>query len=535
MLRAFVQVVARAVVAVLEALIWVVARSRAAENMFLAGNFGPVDETAQPLALDVTTGNMPAALVGTVFARNGPNPAVQPRAGYHWFDGDGMVHSVKIEAADTVTYACHQLRTPRAVAEMTAGKPLATKIGDMQGAMGLVALLLAKVRGVAGVTTAHGSLGTGLRAATNNTALVYHAARFLALVENGLPFSLGLADNAVTSQDHFDFDGALDHEMTAHPKIDAATGEMFFFGYALGGPPYAYYASVTAQGVKRPSVAIDLPRPVMIHDMAVTPSFGLILDLPLVFRPADMVTKGGIPFVFDRACGARIGLMPRTAEPGSVPRWFDVEPCFVFHTAAAWEVDGGRVVVLVALRYPNFDLNVLGDAGDPDRLSALSAYLYEWRLDVRTGAVTERPLLPNVPAEFPIAAPRTVGASSPPEYVYLARRSAESGLEFDAIVKYHLASERIVGVIEFGAGKCGGEAVFVPRSASGSGAPEDDGFLLTFVYDEVSETSTFAVYSAADMTTIPMASVELGVRVPYGFHGLHLGLGAVSALANGNS
>ncbi len=43
-----------------------------------------------------------------------------------------------------------------------------------------------------------------------------------------------------------------------------------------------------------------------------------------------------------------------------------------------------------------------------------------------------------------------------------------------------------VGEVDLGPGQYGGEAYFVPRSVDpGDCSGEDDGFLVTFVYDEV--------------------------------------------------
>jgi 9-cis-epoxycarotenoid dioxygenase len=52
------------------------------------------------------------------------------------------------------------------------------------------------------------------------------------------------------------------------------------------------------------------------------------------------------------------------------------------------------------------------------------------------------------------------------------------------------------------------------------GAPargEDDGYILSFVRDEVNATSEMLVVKAADMRL--EATVQLPSRVPYGFHG----------------
>jgi hypothetical protein len=60
-------------------------------------------------------------------------------------------------------------------------------------------------------------------------------------------------------------------------------------------------------------------------------------------------------------------------------------------------------------------------------------------------------------------------------------------------------------------------------------ASEDDGFLVTYVHDEVGGTSYLGVWDAATMDDAPLARVALPARVPYGFHAMWAGAGALAA------
>ena len=60
------------------------------------------------------------------------------------------------------------------------------------------------------------------------------------------------------------------------------------------------------------------------------------------------------------------------------------------------------------------------------------------------------------------------------------------------------------------------EAVFVPSAPD---AAEDDGWVLSLVYDADRDTSDLLVLNAADFTGEPEAVVHLPQRVPFGFHG----------------
>jgi carotenoid cleavage dioxygenase-like enzyme len=64
---------------------------------YLLGNFAPVHDELDLRDLEVID-ELPPALRG-VFVRVGPNPQHPPRGRYHWFDGDGMVHSVSFTPA----------------------------------------------------------------------------------------------------------------------------------------------------------------------------------------------------------------------------------------------------------------------------------------------------------------------------------------------------------------------------------------------------------------------------------------------------
>ena len=71
-------------------------------------------------------------------------------------------------------------------------------------------------------------------------------------------------------------------------------------------------------------------------------------------------------------------------------------------------------------------------------------------------------------------------------------------------------------VHDFGPGRLPAEPVFVPASSS---AAEDEGWLLTYVYDAARDGSDLVILDAADFTGKPTATISLPQRVPFGFHG----------------
>jgi carotenoid cleavage dioxygenase-like enzyme len=102
------------------------------------------------------------------------------------------------------------------------------QLGDLRGIIGLVMMMVYKnfnrllVPHKDDITT--GQLG--------NTALVWHSGKLMALMEGGVPFLLRLCAGMVKSIGEYYFGGKLDNVFTAHPKVDAATGEMVSFSYS---------------------------------------------------------------------------------------------------------------------------------------------------------------------------------------------------------------------------------------------------------------------------------------------------------------
>src|SRR5205814_9286165 len=91
------------------------------------------------------------------------------------------------------------------------------------------------------------------------------------------------------------------------------------------------------------------------------------------------------------------------------------------------------------------------------------------------------------------------------------------------IRKKHELADGTEETHDIGPGRDASEGVFVPAS---EGADEDEGWVLTVVYDATRDGSDLALLDATDFTAPPVATVRLPQRVPFGFHGWWLSEGA---------
>ncbi len=431
----------------------------------LRGNGAPVFDEQTITSLRVT-GTIPIELDGR-YLRNGANPITG--LSDHPFLGDGMVHGIRLRAGNPDWYRNRYVQTP------FIGDPNRTII-DMGASL------------------------TDMTQSKANTNVIGHAGMILALEEGHFPYVL---DGNLETVGPTNFDGVLRGPFTAHPKTCPVTGELIAFGYSML-EPYLTYLRVSADGRLVQKENITVGGPTMMHDFNITRNHVIFMDLPAIFD-MDLAIRGEMPIRWGDTYPARLGVMPRDGNDSNVT-WYDINPCYVFHPMNAYE-DGTRIVLDVA-RLDHIWRDGPMDFPWPS--------LYRWTIDTATGNVTEEQI-DDTPAEFPRVADAVVGLKHRYGYMMAVPDAAafeNPSLARGTILKY----DRVTGErtsLDLGAGRVPGEPVFV---AAGGSVAEDDGYLMTYVYDANTDSSDFVVLDAASMSSDPVATVHLP-RIPFGFHG----------------
>lgn len=436
--------------------------------LYVSGVYAPVPDEID--AFDLTVhGAIPPELNGR-YLRNGPNPLPGEDSG-HWFTGRGMLHGIRIRDGKAQWYRNRWIDTD------PTGDPVL------------------------------GPDGRDLRRNSANTHVIEHGGALLALCEGGLPYAVTPDLETVGSHD---FAGRLRTAMTAHPKTDPVTGELFFYGYSVT-EPYLTFHIADAQGILTTSMPIEVPGPTMMHDFAITEHYVVWLDLPVVFDQRPLLA---MPFSWSEDYGARIGIMPRYGGPVT---WIEVDPCYVFHVGNAREDAHGRVI-LDAVRYSPETFATMWQ-GPMRRESArhghgslvadagMTSVLYRWQLDPVRGCVTEQQL-DDQEIEFPSINDDACGRDS--RYLY-----AVSGAHTGGVLKYDTGTGS-VAAHRFRRPHHVGEAAFVP---SGEAAAEDEGWLMTIATPVDGSNSALMIFDATDVEAGALARIDLPRRVPAGFHG----------------
>ncbi|CAN1161942.1 Carotenoid 9,10(9',10')-cleavage dioxygenase 1 [Linum perenne] len=321
------------------------------------------------------------------------------------------------------------------------------------------------------------------------------------------------------------------------------TGELITFG-VNASKPFMELGVVSADGEKLlHKVDLNLDRCSLCHDIGITERYNVILDFPLTMD-IDRLIKGGSLIKYNKEDYARIGVMPRYGDTDSV-QWFEVLPNCTFHILNCFE-HGDEVVVWGCrslesiIPGPEMGENKFEwfsrrfrNAEPSNDDESLFTCLYEWRLNLQTGDVKEKNLTgTEASMDFPMIHPRFTGLENKFGYTQTIdpEASSSSGMtkygglaklyfqdpqsNCDSIkVEYHKLETNTF---------CTG-AAFVPKFAEGScyeqDEEEDDGWIISFVHNEVTDISQVYIIDAKKFSSEPVAKVRLPCRVPYGFHG----------------
>ena len=442
----------------------------AATNPFLSGNFAPVEAETTCLDLEVH-GKIPEGLDGR-FLRIGPNPIgpIDPLR-FHWFVGTGIAHGLRLRGGGAEWYRS------RFVLDANAAE----------------ALGCAPIPGP----------GAGGRDGVVNTHFTTAAGKLYALVEAGsLPIQL---DDELGSVARSDFGGTLEAGFTAHPRYDPATGLQHAIVYEPGLP--VRYLTLDAAGRASTVARIDLPHTPMIHDVAFTASSIVVLDLP-------------VTFALRRRGRARPGASGR-AFPGSGTSGRPPGSGSCRATATWGGCDGSRPRAASSSTSSTPTTTATGPSSTWSATPGCSR-------PTKAGPTKGRPCWP---------AGRSTGraAGSSSRSSTSAARSSHGSTAPSRGVPTVTVTPRIASAraphragrqARPGAGLVRGPRLRPrPRHARAGLRPapdavaEDEGWILSYVYDAGRDRSDVVILDARDFGGDPIATIRLPVRVPYGFHG----------------
>ena len=402
-----------------------------------------------------------------------------------------MIHAFHI-ANGRVSYRNRWVRTPKWEAEHAAHKALFGSWGNPPTTDPSV---LGKDGGVA------------------NTNIVWHAGKLFALEEAHRPFALDPADAGGAGLLGFCWrvQGRALHRASQNRSRNRRNDFLRLFRRRRLLADARLRRHRPAPASSPATINSTRPYASMVHDFMVTRNYVLFPVLPLT-GSMQRAMAGKPAYAWEADKRSYVGVMKRNAEVSSI-RWFECDPCYVFHPMNAYE-DGDKIVGDVmqyeaAPLFPDSD----GRPGDPAKAVAR---LTRWTFDLAANTNTfKQDWIDDLAGEFPRFDERFAGLHYRHGFFAASSDRSDRTDGFDTLAHIDLKT-RTRSVYQLPRGDAVSEPIFVPRSAD---APEGDGYLLATIYRGAEHRSDLAVFDATALENGPVAVAELSHRVPFGFHG----------------
>jgi beta,beta-carotene 9',10'-dioxygenase len=470
----------------------VVDRTAPAAEQDLTAGFDSLDRETRVDRLPLQ-GRLPDWLEGSL-VRTGPAKwEVGDQTMSHWFDGFAMLHRFGISNGE-VSYANRFLQTRAYRAAEAKGEIVYSEFAT-DPCRSLFARLF--------------SMFSPKISDNANVNLVKLGERYISMTETPIPVEFD-GETLETVGVAYETPGML---TTAHPHLDRASGGMLNYAAKLGPRNRYRFFHVPREG--GPKVIAELPvkEPAYMHSFGLTERWLVLAEFPLVVNPIS-IPLSGRPYIenyrWKPELGTRITLIDRDSGEATGP--FETDAFFCFHHVNAYEENGS--VIVDACTYEN--AQIIEDlyldrlrAGKP----ADRAEMRRFRINLSSRKVTNERLAEGL--ELPRI---NYGRNNERPYRYAWGVHNESEW-LDRIVKVDTANGGATGWSEDGCSP--GEPVFVATPGSDR---EDDGVLLSVVFDSRSGRSFMLVLDAADLGEL--ARAEAPHHIPYGFHGQFLREGA---------
>jgi all-trans-8'-apo-beta-carotenal 15,15'-oxygenase len=445
----------------------------------------------EPLRVE---GQLPEGLRGTLY-RSGPSLLSTFGRRYgHWFDGDGAVSAVRFDGAGGASGAVKLVESAGLKEERRRGRPHYPNYGTPAPSVW---------RGLAA------GLRNDLKNTANTSVMIWQG-RLYALMEACRPTELSIEDLATLGER--DLDGAVLRTFSAHPHYVPARRAAYNFGVRYGRRVELDLFELPDAGSARRMATLTLPGATMIHDFIATERQLVFFAPPLRLRVLRQIV--GIGAFGDNLRwrpeeGTEVIVVPIDAP--TAPRRFTVPAFYQWHFATAFE--RGDELVVDYVRYPDFASNRwLTEIMDGPARTPIGGTLHRAVLDPGRGTFVDEERA-GVACEFP----RVARVAQANRFVYVAAHSdAEAGRGmFDRVARIDLERGGVDSVAP-GPSQYPSEPVFVRRPDAQN---EDDGWLLTLVYDGVTDASAIAILDARDLGRGVLARAWFDHHVPFTFHG----------------
>ncbi len=367
-----------------------------------------------------------------------------------------------------------------------------------------------------------------LRTVSNTAPLVHHGKLF-SMKEDGLPFEtdpISLETGLMT-----DFGGTWRSQtFSAHPKIDALSGDMVAYGYEADGllSDRVQVATFDRAGRITQEGSFRVPYISVMHDMALTHRH-ILFPFGGYVTSEQRLREGKVHWGWDQTKPSMIGVMRREGDGRDI-RWFKGPERCMMHVFNAHD-EGNKIVLYAPFYDGNFFPFFPPVDGSPWNPAKARAFIRKITLDMSSKKDTweEEILWPTQVGDLGKVDPRVV--TLPSRYLYTMYTDPERPYDRERCGPGAPARmTNCYGRFDLETGKVDSyyagpthnlqELSFVP-----TGQEEGQGYLVGVAHNWAEMRSEMVIVDAQRMGEGDVARVLLPFRISQQVHGVWAGHG----------
>lgn len=449
-----------------------------------------------PWEVGSVSGQIPMDLRGSLY-RIGPgtkqNYGVELQ---HLFDGDAHM-SVFHFANGAVRARSAFVDTQERQAEREAGKMLYHEFG-----------------------TAANGWPKGFKNSPNVNVLELDG-RILTFSDGGAPVALN--KETLATEGKYFFNGTLPQSttMTAHPKVDPVTGQLYTFGFTQAMSPelVAFRHDSTTRTLARVG-SFPIDQFYIIHDMMMTENY-LIFLIPPVYINFWGAAAGVYPIAdllhYDANQPLEIVVLRKdgAGQPLRLKSW---PGGTVFHHANAFETRQGNIIFDSVLCENDKSFELVRAWAQDELPKPPPTWLTRFELDPKGGRLLSREAISDGRAgDFPSVDPRQLGRPNRFTYMLESDRHSADPLALNTLVCWDV-KRRVPFRVQASPSQVFGEMLFIPRAGEEN---EWNGYIVHLGYDSSCNQSFIDIRKAVSLEL--EARVWMNRPLPMGFHGSWVG------------
>lgn len=448
-------------------------------------------EVDDPMALKVT-GHVPDWLKGKLF-RNGPGKfSIGDKRLTHWFDGFALVSSFEFKK-NKIYYQAAFLKSDQLLESIELKDLKLSGFGQNLGES----------------PAKHISRdGQKVKTANANINIERVGKHLIAFGETPLPIEF--EPSTLKTIGIFDYDDNLKKAKiweSAHMKRDPADGALYNFYIDYGRKSaYVIYKIEDNTTNRKLLTRHEVSEPSYMHDFSITENYIILTAYPLVVNPIDLLnpkysfigahrwepSRLTTVYVFDKKTGKLISEISTQAM-------------FAFHHINAFEGKDGLINLYLSAS-DNADLVV--KVGETETKYG-NVQLQKMVIDLNKSSI-DIVRLSKESYELPSIKENLVGREN--QYFYAVWFNALGNKNGSGLAKYDIKNNKTKHWLHEGLSP--GEPLFVSKPSAKN---EDDGVILSVVYDKSNKEGFLVIIDAHSMKEL--ARAKMPQALPIGFHG----------------